>query len=110
MLEVFTYVRAYDSDGHSRHDDNWCILGGIFGCFDDESSGKVGNKSLVCDDWIDISLGTFTLSGMCADCVLVHGASAEKIFKITVSYVFAIKSDGVQLTLMQINLDYDLYP
>jgi hypothetical protein len=39
---------------------------------------SVNNKSRVCDDWIDVPLGMLTLSGMCAACLLVHGAVADK--------------------------------
>jgi hypothetical protein len=44
----------------------------------------------------------FTLSGMCAACLLVHGTVAGKKIcvrpesKIAVSSFFAVKSDGVQ--------------
>jgi hypothetical protein len=38
----------------------------------------VSNKSHVCDDLIGVPLGIFTLSGMCAACLLVHGAVADK--------------------------------
>jgi hypothetical protein len=37
----------------------------------------VSNKSHVCDNWIDVQLGMFTLNGMCAACLLVHGAVAD---------------------------------
>jgi hypothetical protein len=61
---------------------------------------SVSNKSLVCDDWIDVTLGIFTLSGTCVACLLVHGAVADKNIlvhpesRIAVSSVVAIKSDG----------------
>jgi hypothetical protein len=62
---------------------------------------SVSNKSHVCDDCIDVQLGMFTLSEMCAACLLAHGDVADKKThvhpesKITVSSVVAVKSDGV---------------
>jgi hypothetical protein len=56
----------------------------------------------VCVDFINVPLGIFTLSGMCAACLLVHGAVADKNilvhpeYRITVLSVVAVKSDGVQ--------------
>jgi hypothetical protein len=45
-------------------------------------------------------LGMFTLSGMCAACLLAHGADKKICVhlesKIAVSSVVAIKSDGVE--------------
>jgi hypothetical protein len=58
----------------------------------------------VCDDCIDTPLDMFTLSGMCAACLLVHGAVADKQIsvhpgcKVAVSSVVAVKSVGVQST------------
>jgi hypothetical protein len=54
------------------------------------------------DEWIDITIGIFTLSRMCAACLLVHGDGADKKLlvhpesKIAVSYVVAVKINGVQ--------------
>jgi hypothetical protein len=39
---------------------------------------SVSNKSLVCDDWTIVPLCMFTLSGMCAACLLVNFAVADK--------------------------------
>jgi hypothetical protein len=59
----------------------------------------VSNKSHVCDDWIDVPLGIFALSGMCVACFLVHGDVADKKIlehpesKLDVSSGIAVKSD-----------------
>jgi hypothetical protein len=59
----------------------------------------------VCDDWIDVPLGMLTLSGMCAACLLVHGAVADKKLlvhlesSIAVSSVFAVNMVGVPFTV-----------
>jgi hypothetical protein len=38
----------------------------------------MSNKSMVCDDWIEVPLGTLTLNEMCDVCVLLHGDTAER--------------------------------
>jgi hypothetical protein len=63
---------------------------------------SVSNKSNVCDDWIVVPLGMLTLSGMCAACLLLHGAVADKKLlvhpesRIAVSFVVPKVKDGVQ--------------
>jgi hypothetical protein len=68
-----------------------------------DCKGKsVSSESHVCDDCIDVPLGMFTLSGMCAACLLVCGTVADKKIpvhpesKIAVTSVVSVKSDGVQ--------------
>jgi hypothetical protein len=66
------------------------------------SGRSVNNKLHVCDDCIVVPLGIFTLSGMCAACLSLHGAAAEKKLlvqpesRIAVSSVCAFVVDGVQ--------------
>jgi hypothetical protein len=59
-------------------------------------------------------LGMFTFIGMCAACLLVHGADKKIMLhpesKIAVSSVVAVNSVGAQSTVMQIDLAYDLCP
>jgi hypothetical protein len=43
----------------------------------------VSNKSHACDDCIDFALGMFTLSGMCAACLLMHGDVDDKHYVYT---------------------------
>jgi hypothetical protein len=56
----------------------------------------------VCDDWINVPLGMFTLSGMCDVCLMVHGAVADaKLLvhpesSIAVSSAVSVKKFGVQ--------------
>jgi hypothetical protein len=56
----------------------------------------------VCDDWIVVPLGIFTLSGTCAACLSLHGAAADKKLlvhpesRIAVSSVGAFVVVGVQ--------------
>jgi hypothetical protein len=67
------------------------------------AGGKsVNNKSHVCDDCIDVPLGMLTLSGMCADCLLVHGDMDDNKLlvhpesSIAVSSVVSVSMVGVQ--------------
>jgi hypothetical protein len=63
---------------------------------------SVSNKLQVCDDWIVVPLSMLTLSGTCADCLLLHGAVADKKLlvhlesRIAVSLVVTSVKDGVQ--------------
>ena len=63
---------------------------------------SASNKSHVCDDWIVVPLGMLTHSGMCAACLLLHGAVADKKLlvqpesRIAVSFCAASLNDGVQ--------------
>jgi hypothetical protein len=63
---------------------------------------SVSNASLVCDDWINVPLGIFMLSGRCAACLLVHDDVADKKLivhpssKMDVSSVVVFRSDRVQ--------------
>jgi hypothetical protein len=63
---------------------------------------SVNNRLHVCDDCIVVPLGIFTLSGMCAACLSLHGAAADKKLlvqpesRIAVSSVGAFVVDGVQ--------------
>jgi hypothetical protein len=56
----------------------------------------------VCDDWINVPFCIFMLSGMCAACLVVHGAVADKKLsvhpesKIAVSSTVDFISHGVQ--------------
>jgi hypothetical protein len=56
----------------------------------------------VCDDWIVVPLGIFTLSGMYAACLSLHGAAADRKLlvhpesRINVSSVSAFVVVGVQ--------------
>jgi hypothetical protein len=56
----------------------------------------------VYDDCIVVPLGIFTLSGVCAACLSLHGAAADKKLlvhpesRIAVSYVGAFVVVGVQ--------------
>jgi hypothetical protein len=56
----------------------------------------------VCDDWIVVPLGIFTLSGTCAACLSLHGAAADKKLlvhpesRIVVSSVSAFVVVGLQ--------------
>jgi hypothetical protein len=60
------------------------------------------NKSLVCDDWINVPLGILMLIRMCAACVLVHDAASDRKLlvqpesKIDVPSGVAIVNDGIQ--------------
>jgi hypothetical protein len=49
----------------------------------------------VCDNWIVVPLGIFTLSGMCAACVSLHGAAAEKKLMVHPESRIAVSSVGV---------------
>jgi hypothetical protein len=63
---------------------------------------SVSNKLHVCDDWIVVPLGMLTLSGMCAYCLSLHGAVADKKLlvhpesRIAVSFIVTSVKDGVQ--------------
>jgi hypothetical protein len=63
---------------------------------------SVSNRLHVCDDWIVVPLGMFTLSGMCAACLSLHEAAADKKLRvhpesrIFVSSVVALEVFGVQ--------------
>jgi hypothetical protein len=63
---------------------------------------SVSNRLYVCDDWIGVPLGMFTLSGTCTACLSLHGAAAAKKLmvhpesRIAVSSVVALKRVGVQ--------------
>jgi hypothetical protein len=56
----------------------------------------------MCDDCMVVPLGIFTLSGMCAACLSLHGASEDNKLlvqpesRIAVSSVCAFVVDGVQ--------------
>ena len=56
----------------------------------------------MCDDWIVVPLGMFTLSGKCAACLSLHGAAADRKLlvhpesRIAVSSVGAFVVVGVQ--------------
>jgi hypothetical protein len=65
-------------------------------------------------NWIGVPLSIFMLSGMCADCLLVHGAVADKKIlvhpesKIAVLFLLPLKELGYSPKIMQIDLTYDL--
>jgi hypothetical protein len=77
---------------------------------------SVRNKSHVCDDWIDVPLGMFELSGICASCLMVHGVVdvADKKYVCTHNIILlchillSLKVLGYSLKLMQVYLAYDL--
>jgi hypothetical protein len=56
---------------------------------------------IICDDWIVVPLGMFTLSGTCAACLSLHGAAADKKLLVhpesrtAVSSVVALEGVGV---------------
>jgi hypothetical protein len=74
----------------------------------------VSKKSHVCDDCIDLPLGMFTLSGVCAACLLVHGAVADITIilhpenKTLCHPLLLLKLMGYSLKLIQIDLTYDI--
>jgi hypothetical protein len=63
---------------------------------------SVSIRSDVCDDWIVVLLGMLTLSGMCAACLSLRGAAAEKKLlvhpasRIAASFFVTSVKDGVQ--------------
>jgi hypothetical protein len=63
---------------------------------------SASNKSHVCDDLIVVPLGMLTFSGMCASCLFLHGAVADKKLlvqpesRIAVSFVVTSVKYGVQ--------------
>jgi hypothetical protein len=48
----------------------------------------------VCDDWIVVPLGMFTLSGTCAACLSLHGAAADKKLLVHPESRIAVSSVG----------------
>jgi hypothetical protein len=79
-----------------------CTIPGRMCAFRACGGKTVGNKLHVCDDWIVVPLGMLTLSRMCATCLLMHGAVADKKMlvqaesRIAVSFGVTSVKDGVQ--------------
>jgi hypothetical protein len=48
----------------------------------------------VCDNCIVVPLGIFTLSRMCAACLSLHGAAADKKLLVRPESRIAVSSDG----------------
>jgi hypothetical protein len=46
----------------------------------------------MCDDWIVVPLGMFTLSGTCDACLPLHGAAADKKWLVHPESRFAVSS------------------
>jgi hypothetical protein len=64
---------------------------------------SVSNKLHVCDNWIVVPLGMLALSGMCAACLSLHGAAADKKLLVHLESIIAVSlfvvtlvKDGVQ--------------
>jgi hypothetical protein len=48
----------------------------------------------VCDDWIVVPLGMFTLSRTCAACLSLHGAAADKKLLVQPESIIDVLSVG----------------
>jgi hypothetical protein len=53
----------------------------------------------VCDDWIVVPLGMFTLSGTCAACLSLHGAAADRKLLVHPESRIAVSSVGAFLVV-----------